>query len=79
MENDMSDVPFKLDLGCGKNKQAGFVGVDERAFEGVDVAHDLRRPWPWSDSSVDEVHCSHFLEHLTGQNVSISLMSYIGF
>jgi SAM-dependent methyltransferase len=66
MENDMSDVPFKLDLGCGKNKQAGFVGVDERAFEGVDVAHDLRRPWPWSDSSVDEVHCSHFLEHLTG-------------
>lgn len=22
--------------------------------------------WPWDDNSVDEVHCSHFLEHLTG-------------
>jgi SAM-dependent methyltransferase len=25
----------------------------------------LYRPWPWKDSSVDEVHCSHFVEHLT--------------
>lgn len=23
------------------------------------------RPWPWADSSVDEIHCSHFVEHLT--------------
>lgn len=22
-------------------------------------------PWPWKDSSVDEAHASHFLEHLT--------------
>ncbi len=21
-------------------------------------------PWPWADDSVDEVHCSHFVEHL---------------
>ena len=24
------------------------------------------KPWPWESDSVDEVHCSHFLEHLTG-------------
>jgi SAM-dependent methyltransferase len=23
-------------------------------------------PWPFEDSSVSEVHCSHFLEHLDG-------------
>lgn len=23
------------------------------------------KPWPWEDASVDEVHTSHFVEHLT--------------
>lgn len=60
----------KLDLGCGPNKQAGFTGVDAIQFDGkVDVVTDLRfGPWPWEDNSVDEVHCSHFLEHLTNFN-----------
>lgn len=56
---------MKLDLGCGKNKKEGFIGVDCRAFDGVDVVADLRKPWPWENDSVDEVHCSHFVEHLT--------------
>jgi hypothetical protein len=55
----------KLDLGCGNNPREGFIGVDAIKFEKVSVVHDLRQPWPWTDSSVDEVHCSHFLEHLT--------------
>lgn len=58
--------PFKLDLGCGKNKLPEFFGVDIQKFEGVDFAFDLRKPWPIDDGVVDEVHCSHFLEHLTG-------------
>lgn len=58
---------LKLDLGCGKNKQPGFVGVDAISFDGVDLAWDLRQIWPWADNSVDEVHSSHFVEHLTGQ------------
>ncbi len=56
---------MKLDLGCGKNKAAGFIGVDSIAFDGVDVVADLRQPWQWKDGEVEEVHCSHFLEHLT--------------
>lgn len=56
---------LKLDLGCGKNKKAGYVGVDCRPFDGVDQVIDLRQPWPWEDDSIEEVHCSHFLEHLT--------------
>jgi hypothetical protein len=58
---------LKLDLGCGKNKRADFHGVDAFKFDGVDTVHDLRQKWPWADGSVLEVHCSHFLEHLTGQ------------
>jgi SAM-dependent methyltransferase len=59
---------MKLDLGCGdKKKDSTYFGVDSRAVDGVDFVHDLRvMPWPWADSSVDEVHCSHFVEHLTG-------------
>jgi SAM-dependent methyltransferase len=55
---------LKLDLGCGTRKQPGFLGVDSRPFPGVDVVADLRKPWPWPDSSVAEVFCSHCVEHL---------------
>ena len=57
---------MKIDLGCGKNKKEGFIGVDQYLMEGVDVVLDIGTdPWPWEDNSVDEAHCSHFLEHLT--------------
>lgn len=39
--------------------------MDTIAFPGVDAVTDLRKPWPWPDGSVAEVHCSHFIEHLT--------------
>jgi hypothetical protein len=57
--------PLKLDLGCGKNKREGFLGVDVRSFPGVDIVTDIRGKWMWSDNTVEEVNCSHFLEHLT--------------
>lgn len=57
--------PFKLDLGCGTQKKEGFIGVDKVKFPGVDVIHDIgRHTWPWKNDSVDEVHCSHTVEHL---------------
>jgi len=58
-------VLVRLDLGCGKNKREGFLGVDSRKFDGVDQVADLRKEWPWDDDSIDEVHSSHFVEHLT--------------
>lgn len=58
--------PVKLDLGCGPHKREGFTGVDSRPFTGVDEVVDLTvLPWPWKDASVDEIHASHFVEHLT--------------
>ncbi len=56
---------MKLDIGCGKNKQPGFTGVDQFGFEGVDVIWDMTvYPWPWADGEVEYIHCSHFVEHL---------------
>ncbi len=68
-------APIKLDLGCGKNKKGpDWIGVDVIKFDGVDTVLDLAetgdtspfpfKPWPWENDSVDEVHSSHFLEHL---------------
>lgn len=82
-------VEVKLDLGCGKNKREGFLGIDRRKFDGVDGTTDFTIAGKWRfdqgtigklrlevdgksapknfvipDDSVDELHCSHFLEHL---------------
>jgi SAM-dependent methyltransferase len=65
-----TESSIRLDLGCGRNKindGRKWIGVDALNFPGVDVIYDLRQPWPWKDGEVDEIHCSHFLEHLTGQ------------
>lgn len=62
----VKSIPIlRLDLGCGPHPREGFTGVDVRDF-GQPITHDLRKPWPWKDATVTEVHSSHFLEHLTG-------------
>ena len=60
----LSGEPLKLDLACGQRKTPGFKGVDKIAVEGVDIVHDLEVfPWPFEDESVDEVICTHYVEH----------------
>lgn len=57
---------MKIDLGCGPNKQEGFVGCDAIAFDGVDHVFDIgTERWPFDDNSVDEARASHCVEHLT--------------
>jgi hypothetical protein len=56
---------IRLDIGCGIRKLEGFHGVDAEPFKGVDTVADLRKKWKWTTNSVDEINCSHFLEHLT--------------
>ena len=52
-------------MGCGPNKREGFIGLDQFPFPGVDHVLALGRDvLPFGDGSVDEVHASHFVEHL---------------
>ncbi len=56
---------MKLDLGVGDNKREGYIGVDIVETSSTDVVHDLNvYPWPFEDGSVDEIHCSHYVEHI---------------
>lgn len=55
---------YKLDVACGQNKPEGFIGIDIAKCKGVDIVHDLEKyPWPIKSDSVDEIHCSHYIEH----------------
>jgi ubiquinone/menaquinone biosynthesis C-methylase UbiE len=66
---EVQTAPLKIDIGCGANKQAGFIGVDQYDLPGVDVVCNLASgTWPWEDNSVEAAHCSHFIEHLTNLN-----------
>jgi SAM-dependent methyltransferase len=56
----------KLNVGCGREKKEGFLGVDARPFDGVDVVTDLTKPWPWADGEVEEIYASHIVEHFAG-------------
>jgi len=54
-----------LDVGCGKDKRPGCVGMDRVALPGVDVVHDLETfPWPFADNAFERVYARHVLEHL---------------
>lgn len=54
---------MKLNLGSGLNPIPDYINVDK--FGNPDVKHDLEvSPWPWDDSSVDEIRMNHILEHL---------------
>lgn len=56
---------IKVDLACGDNKKEGFVGIDKTETKSTDIIHDLNQyPWPFEDNSVDEIHCSHYIEHI---------------
>lgn len=63
----VSDEPalVRLDIGCGKRKEEGWVGVDAIDF-GQEHVVDVREGLPFAHKSVDAVRSSHFLEHLTG-------------
>jgi SAM-dependent methyltransferase len=53
----------KLNLGCGSDIRKGFINLDLYPFAGVDVVHDIQRPWPFPDQSFSEIHANHVLEH----------------
>ena len=53
-----------LDLGCGKNKADGAIGIDRVKLDSVDIVHDLASfPYPFDADSVDKIYCRDVLEH----------------
>jgi predicted SAM-dependent methyltransferase len=61
--------PLRLNLGCGNGchpdqRYRHYVCVDLRPQAACAVAHDLTRPMPLPDGSVERIVSEHFLEHV---------------
>lgn len=66
----VTEMPgLKLDLACGQSPVSGFEGVDLYAPNAKHKVDLFKLPLPWADSSVDEINCTHFLEHLPAREV----------
>lgn len=54
-----------LDIGVGKNKFPGSIGIDIRPHSIADIVHDLNKfPWPFENDKFDLILCRHIIEHL---------------
>lgn len=60
----MTNKLKKVELGCGKYKADGYIGVDRYELPGVDIVCDLNGVFPFEDNSVDVIWACHSLEHL---------------
>lgn len=62
-----------LELGCGKSKPPGSVGLDSN-FDATaaDVIADLNAPLPFADNTFDRVRAIHVVEHLNDLMKAIS-------
>ena len=56
---------MKLNLGCGYDRREGWINLDIKEGEGVDVVHDLNKvPLPFENEEFDYILCNSILEHV---------------
>jgi len=66
---------LRLNLGCGTFPKEGYLNIDQRELEGVDVVADLRQ-LPFEPGSVQEIFNSHVIEHFTEYELRTHILPY---
>lgn len=62
----------KLNIGCGADKQKGFVNLDSNPKHKPDVEWDITEfPWPFEDDWFETVFAFHILEHFADEYIPI--------
>ena len=65
----------KLNLASGNNRIEGYFGIDIKKTDAVDAVMDLEVfPWDIESNSVEEIICSHYVEHTPEETYSKRLI-----
>ncbi|MEZ4958753.1 MAG: hypothetical protein R2830_02930 [Saprospiraceae bacterium] len=62
-----TDLPLKINFGCGPLAHPGWVNVDYIKSENT-YYYDLRDKLPLKGGIASNIHCEHFMEHLTQED-----------
>ncbi len=57
---------IKLDIGCGKRKRKGCIGIDIDKNSQADIIASALE-LPFSDNNIDEIYSVHLVEHFSPQ------------
>ena len=58
----------KINIGAGGENLFGFISIDIDPLTKPDIIRDIEKGLPFDDNSVDEIKCSHTLEHIKDLN-----------
>jgi len=66
---------IRLNLGCGHLALPGYLNVDSREVDGVDILSDVRQ-LPFEPGHVQEIFSAHLLEHFPVEDLVRSILPY---
>lgn len=66
----------KLNLGGGNSKRDGYANLDIYLFDHVDLVYDIEKRLPFENDTIDEIYCSHALEHCSMEAVPLMLKDW---
>lgn len=65
LQQALQKTPVIVELGCGRTKQAGAIGIDQVDLSTVDIVTDMEEGLSFlPDESVDELYALSVLEHV---------------
>ena len=70
-----ADDDIRLNLGCGHIPIEGFLNVDARPLDGVDVVAEVG-DLPFEPGTVSHIHSAHLLEHFPVEELRRRLLPY---
>ena len=65
LDKALGNMPIVLELGCGRNKRPGAIGIDKIDLPGVDIVADIEDGLGFiPDNCVDEIYSFSCFEHI---------------